>query len=122
MTPESLPPIVEDLARAYPALWEAYNRLGQAAAEAGPLDEKTERLVKLAIAVGAGREGAVHSHVRRGRGAGLTRDELRHVALLAITTIGWPAAIAALTWIEDAMKAVPGGTGGGCSEPGAPHD
>jgi alkylhydroperoxidase/carboxymuconolactone decarboxylase family protein YurZ len=107
MSHEFLPPIVEELARAHPAVWEAYNRLGQAAAEAGPLDVKTERLVKLAIAVGAGREGAVHSHVRRGQGAGLTRDELRHVALLAITTIGWPAAIAALSWIEDAMNGVP---------------
>jgi alkylhydroperoxidase/carboxymuconolactone decarboxylase family protein YurZ len=113
MSHEFLPPIVEELARTSPAVWEAYNRLGQAAAEAGPLDVKTERLVKLAIAVGAGREGAVHSHVRRGRGAGLTRDELRHVALLAITTIGWPAAVAALSWIEDAMNGVPGKTGEG---------
>lgn len=101
---ESLPPIVEGVKRAHPGLWEAYNRLGQAAAEAGPLDAKAERLVKLAIAVGAGREGAVHSHVRRALAAGLSRDEVRHVALLAVTTIGWPAAIAALSWIEDAFE------------------
>jgi alkylhydroperoxidase/carboxymuconolactone decarboxylase family protein YurZ len=108
---ESLPPIVEALVRAHPELWEAYNRLGQAAAEAGPLDARAERLVKLAIAVGAGREGAVHSHVRRGLNAGLARDEIRHVALLAITTVGWPAAIAALSWIEDAFKVNPEGEG-----------
>jgi 4-carboxymuconolactone decarboxylase len=106
---ESLPPIVEALARAHPELWGAYNRLGQAAAEAGPLDARAERLVKLAIAVGAGREGAVHSHVRRALGAGLTRDEIRHVTFLAITTVGWPAAIAALSWIEDALKDLPEG-------------
>jgi alkylhydroperoxidase/carboxymuconolactone decarboxylase family protein YurZ len=64
--------------------------------------------VKLAIAVGAGREGAVHSHVHRGLDAGLTPAELRHVALLAITTIGWPAAVAALSWIEDATQHAPG--------------
>jgi alkylhydroperoxidase/carboxymuconolactone decarboxylase family protein YurZ len=102
MNDEFLPPIVEALAREYPAVWEAYNRLGESAAAAGPLDARTERLVKLAIAVGAGREGAVHSHVRRGRLAGVSRDELRHVALLAITTIGWPAAVAGLSWIEEA--------------------
>jgi alkylhydroperoxidase/carboxymuconolactone decarboxylase family protein YurZ len=113
MSDELLPAIIEELARTHPAVWEAYNRLGQAAAEAGPLDARTERLVKLAIAVGAGREGAVHSHIRRGRGAGLTPDELRHVALLAITTIGWPAAIAALSWIDDAMIELPAKTGGG---------
>ena len=32
---------------------------------AGPLDQKTVRLVKLALAIGAKSEGAVHSHVRR---------------------------------------------------------
>jgi alkylhydroperoxidase/carboxymuconolactone decarboxylase family protein YurZ len=107
MNSEALPPIVAALAREHPALWEAYNQLGQAAAAAGPLDARTERLVKLAIAVGSGREGAVHSHVHRGLDAGLTTDELRHVALLAITTIGWPAAIAALSWIEDATSHTP---------------
>ena len=106
---ESLPPIVEGLTRTHPELWEAYNRLGQAAAEAGPLDARAERLVKLAIAVGAGREGAVHSHVRRALGVGLSRDEIRHVAFLAITTVGWPAAIAALSWIEDLLEGLPDG-------------
>jgi alkylhydroperoxidase/carboxymuconolactone decarboxylase family protein YurZ len=106
---ESLPPIVEGLTRTHPELWEAYNRLGQAAAEAGPLDAKGVRLVKLAIAVGAGREGAVHSHVRRALGVGLSRDEIRHVAFLAITTVGWPSAIAAFSWIEDALEGLPDG-------------
>jgi alkylhydroperoxidase/carboxymuconolactone decarboxylase family protein YurZ len=32
---------------------------------------------------------------------GLSADELHHVAYLAITTLGWPHAIRALTWIED---------------------
>jgi alkylhydroperoxidase/carboxymuconolactone decarboxylase family protein YurZ len=104
MADEDLPLIVRAIARDHPDLWQAYNRLGEAAAKAGPLDLKAERLVKLAVAVGAGLEGAVHSHVRRGVAAGLTGDELRHVALLAITTIVWPSAVAALTWIEDALE------------------
>ena len=104
MTGEDLPPIVRAIAREYPDLWEAYNRLGEAAAKAGPLDARAERLGKLAVAIGAGREGAVHSHVRRGVAAGMTRDELRHVALLSIPTIGWPAAIAAITWIDDVLE------------------
>ena len=95
MTEDSLPSVVEDFAKAQPTVWEAYNQLGQAAAEAGPLDNKTQRLIKLAIAVGAAREGAVRAHTRRGRQAGLAEAELEHVALLAITTAGWPAAFAA---------------------------
>ena len=76
MSENSLPAIVEEYARKHPEVWEAYNCLGEAAAKAGPLDTKMERLVKLAIAIGAGLQGAVHSHVRRGLAAGLTREEL----------------------------------------------
>jgi alkylhydroperoxidase/carboxymuconolactone decarboxylase family protein YurZ len=104
MADDDLPPFVQAIASKHPNLWEAYNRLGEAAALAGPLDARTERLVKLAIAVGAGLEGAVHSHVRRGLAAGLTREEMRHVGLLAIPTIGWPLSIAASSWIEDALE------------------
>jgi alkylhydroperoxidase/carboxymuconolactone decarboxylase family protein YurZ len=103
MSRESLPPIVESIARDYPEVWAAYSRLGDATEKAGPLDEKTIRLVKLALAVGAGRQGAVHSHVRRGRKAGLAAAELRQVALLAITTIGWSSSVAALSWINDIL-------------------
>lgn len=104
MTQESLPPIVEEFAREHPEVWDAYNRLGEAAAKAGPLDARTERLVKLAIAVGGGLEGGVRSHVRRGLAAGLTSNELKHVAILAITTAGWPSALAAFSWIDDELK------------------
>jgi alkylhydroperoxidase/carboxymuconolactone decarboxylase family protein YurZ len=103
MSRESLPPIVESIARDYPEIWDAYSRLGDATEKAGPLDEKTIRLVKLALAIGAGRQGAVHSHVRRGRKAGLAAAELRQVALLAITTIGWSSSVASLSWINDIL-------------------
>jgi alkylhydroperoxidase/carboxymuconolactone decarboxylase family protein YurZ len=104
MAQEQLPPIVQKIAQERPELWEAYNRLGEAATAAGPLDARTQRLVKLAIAVGGQLEGAVHSHARRGLAAGLTPPELEHVALLAITTIGWPSAVAALSWIHEATR------------------
>lgn len=101
MSQDQLPRIVQQIAEQFPGIWDAYNNLGQAAAAAGPLESKTERLVKLALAVGSGQEGAVHAHVRRALASGVTREELRHVALLAITTLGWPSAIAALSWIDD---------------------
>ncbi len=100
MTNDPLPSIVEEFAAQQPTVWDAYKQLGRAISEAGPLDEKTRRLIKLAIAVGSGREGAVRAHARRGFRAGLSRDELEHVALLAITTTGWPAAFASLCWVR----------------------
>jgi alkylhydroperoxidase/carboxymuconolactone decarboxylase family protein YurZ len=103
MSLDKLPPFLQDVAKRYPGVWDAYNRLGEAAGEAGPLDDATERLVKLAIAIGGGLEGAVHSHARRGLAAGHSADQLRQVALLAITTLGWPSAMRALSWIDDVI-------------------
>ncbi len=99
--PEQLPSGASEVARAYPEVWAAFAALGKACAEAGPLDRRTVRLVKLALAVGALSEGAVHSHARRALADGLSPDELRHVALLAIPTLGLPQAAKGLTWIED---------------------
>jgi alkylhydroperoxidase/carboxymuconolactone decarboxylase family protein YurZ len=104
MSDDLLPPIVEKLSRELPSVWTAYQSLGQATSEAGPLDERTIHLVRLALAAGNKSEGAVHSHVRRGLACGLTAEEVRHVALLAITTLGWPSAIATLSWIEDELS------------------
>jgi alkylhydroperoxidase/carboxymuconolactone decarboxylase family protein YurZ len=104
MASESLSPIVDRISKEFPSVWSAYQSLGRATSEAGPLDERTMHLVKLALAAGAKSEGAVHSHVRRGLALGLTAEEVRHVALLAITTLGWPSAIATLSWIEDVLN------------------
>ena len=98
---EKLPAAAGDVANTYPEVWKAYSALGKSASDAGPLDGRARRLVKLALAIGAGSEGAVHSHARRALAEGLTRDEVKHAALLAITTLGFPRAIAALSWIED---------------------
>ena len=64
---------------------------------------KTRRLVKVALAIGCSSEGAVHSHVRRAVSEGIKADELRHVVLLAIPTLGLPAAVKALTWMNDVI-------------------
>ena len=98
-----LPSGAERLAYRYSKVWTAYEQLGEAAAEAGPLDEKTRRLVKLALAIGCSSEGAVHSHVRRGVSEGIKPEELRHVMLLAIPTLGLPTAVKALTWMDDIL-------------------
>ena len=98
---DELPSGAGKVARAYPAVWEAYAAVGKATAEAGPLDERMRRLVKLALSIGASSEGAVHSHTRRAIEEGVSKQELKQVALLAITTLGLPQAVKGLTWIED---------------------
>ncbi|GBD40130.1 hypothetical protein HRbin37_02419 [bacterium HR37] len=98
-----LPQPLQRFIKRYPEVWESYERLGEKCHESGPLDEKTRRLVKLGIAIGARLEGAVHSHTKRALELGISKEEILHVALLAITTVGFPSAIAALTWIEDTL-------------------
>jgi len=98
---DHLPGAAGDLARKHPKIWDAYARLGRACAEAGPLTERERRLVKLALAVGARSEGAVHSHTRRAREAGIEPAAIEQVPLLAIGTLGLPAAVAAMTWLDD---------------------
>ena len=100
-----LPAPVINFKTRYSRVWEAFTALGDRCHEAGPLDEKSRRLVKVALSVGAGLEGATHSAVRNALQAGLTADEIGHVAVLAITTLGLPAATRAYTWIEDKNSA-----------------
>jgi alkylhydroperoxidase/carboxymuconolactone decarboxylase family protein YurZ len=100
---DSLPQSIVEFKSKYPEIWEAFAALGQKCHETGPLDEKTRRLVKLGIAIALRQEGAVHSAARHAVGSGVTADEMLHVALLAITTIGWPAAYAGMTWINDEL-------------------
>ena len=100
---EPLPPSIIEFKQKHPEVWGAFAKLGEACHETGPLDEKTRRLIKLALAVALRHEGAVHSATRNALQSGVTRDELEHVVILSITTIGWPAASAAMSWIEDAF-------------------
>lgn len=100
----ALPGTAGEVATEKPELWRAFQALGAATGAAGPLSEREQRLINLALALGGDSEGATHSHARRGVADGLSADELEHVAFLAITTLGWPQAIRGLTWIRDITR------------------
>jgi alkylhydroperoxidase/carboxymuconolactone decarboxylase family protein YurZ len=87
---------------AFPEVAHAWEVIASAG-KAGPLDEKTCRLVKLALAMGAQQEGAVHASVRKGLAMGITREELDQVVALAAGTLGFPQTVAAYTWIRDLL-------------------
>ena len=101
---KQLPKAVNQFRKRHPKVWGAFKDLGERCHEAGPLDEKSRRLVKLALSIGAGLEGATHSAVRNARKAGITPEEIDHVAVLAISTLGLPAATRAMTWISDNVR------------------
>jgi alkylhydroperoxidase/carboxymuconolactone decarboxylase family protein YurZ len=102
---EYLPKPYTSFRDAYPEVSTALDGLGAAVDAAGSLDERTGRLVKLGVAVGAMAEGAVKSNTRKALEVGASAAEIRQVALAAITTAGFPTAIAALGWINEVLSA-----------------
>ncbi len=104
MADEYLPDVYLGFREHYPAVATALDGLGEAVDGAGPLDERGVRLVKLGLAVGALAEGAVKSNARKALAAGASPDEVRQVGILAITTCGFPTAIAGLGWIDEVLK------------------
>lgn len=100
-----LPEIYEQFRRDYPDLAAAYDGLSSQVHDLGPLDARARRLVKLGIAVGAQSEGAVRSQVRKALAEGMTTPEIEQAILLSLTTVGFPAMIAALQWAREVFQA-----------------
>jgi 4-carboxymuconolactone decarboxylase len=95
------PRTFDQFSERFPTLRRAWDLMGDAAEE-GPLDKRTVRLVKLGVAIGAMREGAVHSSARKAHGLGITEEEIEQVVALAASIIGMPSAVAVWTWVRDA--------------------
>jgi 4-carboxymuconolactone decarboxylase len=98
-----LPKPFQRFTKQHPDVAQAYEALGEACAQAGPLDAPTRELVKLGMAIGARHEGAVHAHVRRALEAGVTSAQIRHAVALAAPTLGFPTTVAVSTWVEDVL-------------------
>ncbi len=88
----------------YSDVANAYETMGEAAHNAGPLDDKTRALIKVSISTGARLEGAVHSHTRKAMKTGCTAEEIRHAVMLSLPTIGLPSMMAALSWVDDILE------------------
>lgn len=102
-----LPFSYERFKKEFPKVEKEYEKLAKKCHEAGPLNEKMRRLIKLGIAIGSESEGAVKSHTRRAMAIGISPEEIRHTVLLGLTTIGFPKMIAALNWVHEAFEEGP---------------
>ena len=97
------PKIYQRFVQRYPQLGQAWDLMAEQG-QGGPLDSKSVRLVKLGIAIGAMREGAVHSNVRKGRAVGITQEETEQVVALAASTLGLPSTVAVFCWVQDVLE------------------
>lgn len=98
-----LPDLYRSFRERYGPVATGIDRLAATVDQTGGLNERSRRLVKLGIAIGSRSEGAVRSNARKALALGVEPDMLRQAALLAITTVGFPNAMAALQWIEEVL-------------------
>lgn len=99
-----LPNIYKQFLDKFPGVFEEYKQLGAACREAGPLDPKTQDLIKLGIAIGGNSRGAVMSHTRKALSSGASVDEIHHAVLMALTTTGFPNMMAAMGWVNEVLE------------------
>jgi 4-carboxymuconolactone decarboxylase len=99
-----LPKIYENFIKEYPNVFKDFKNLGVSCRAAGPLDEKTQNLAKLGIALGVSSRGGVMSSTRKALDSGATREEILHVVMLGLTTTGFPNMIAAFGWVEEVIS------------------
>jgi len=97
------PKIHQEFIARYPELGKAWELMAEAGRD-GPLDDRTVRLIKLAVAMGAMREGAVHASVRKARAQGISAAEIEQAVAVAASTMGLPSAVALYSWCRDVLN------------------
>jgi alkylhydroperoxidase/carboxymuconolactone decarboxylase family protein YurZ len=98
-----LPDIFKQFKEEYPEILDAYRKVGDLAANAGPVDEKARHLIQMGIAIGLGSPGGVRSHARRALDAGAAKEEVIQTVLLSVTLVGFPSTVAAYRWVLDVL-------------------
>jgi AhpD family alkylhydroperoxidase len=104
MSEKSKPSFYKKASKQFPEVMSAAAALGTTLRTAGPLDEKTTHLIQLAAAAAMQSEGSVCSHTRRALEVGASPEEISHTLLLLITTIGFPQAMAAMSWAQEVVE------------------
>lgn len=99
-----LPQTFKNFKANYSDIHRQYEELATACREHGPLDQKSQDLVKIGIAIGQQSKGGVMSNTRKALAAGATAKEIHHAILLSLTTVGFPAMIAAMGWADEVLE------------------
>lgn len=88
----------------FPDVGKKYEELGNAVHQNGPLSDRERALVKMAVSGSHFFHSAFKSHIRKALEAGITREEMEHLALLMLPTVGFPTTMAMLSLIDDQLK------------------
>jgi len=86
----------------FPEVYARHEALGKEVHEhAGPLDEKSRWLIKIAISAACNHKRALATHIQKARDAGIADEEIKHALLLLIPTAGFPAFMKAYAVLDN---------------------
>src|ERR1700674_4654134 len=81
------PPSPQTVGKHCPGMLEAHRALQAAAAQGGPLDERTRELILLGAFTAARQEGGFKSHARRALAAGATPEEVSQAVAMTMGNV-----------------------------------
>ena len=97
------PKFYEQFVKKYPQVAKEYEALGDTVHDLGPLNERDRALIKLAISGSHLYSSAFKAHIRKAVSSGISREEIEHLVLLFLPTVGFPAMMAAMGIVEEQM-------------------
>ena len=98
------PPSPQTIKKHFPGVLEGHQALQAAAAQGGPLDERTRELILLGAFTAARQEGGFKSHARRALAAGATPEKLRQAVAITMGNVTSIEVVAdALLWIDEVV-------------------
>jgi alkylhydroperoxidase/carboxymuconolactone decarboxylase family protein YurZ len=98
------PKFYEQFVKKYPRVAAKYEELGDAVHGLGPLNDRDRALIKLAISGSHLYSSAFKAHVRKALASGISREEIEHVVLLFLPTVGFPTMMAAMGILEEQLE------------------
>jgi len=88
----------------FPEVYARHEALGKEVHEiAGPLDEKSRWLIKIAISAACNHQRALTTHIKKAKAAGIADQEIKHALLLLIPTAGFPTFMKAYAVLDNTV-------------------
>ncbi len=97
------PKFYEEFVKKYPDVASQYEALGDAVHGQGSLSDRDRALIKLAISGSHLYSSAFKAHIRKAVASGISREEIEHLVLLFLPTVGFPTMMAAMGIVEEQM-------------------
>ncbi|CAM2007080.1 carboxymuconolactone decarboxylase family protein [Acanthopleuribacter pedis] len=101
---DRIPKTYQKFAERHPEVLAAYDALNEQVKSGDALSEEECALIKLAISIGAGMDGAMASQTRKAYKSGIAPEKLEQVAVLALPTLGLPRMMQAFKTIRGVVE------------------